>query len=99
MEHGTPAPGDDAPAGPAPGHPGRILRNSAWNMAAQGLYGIFHLAVVFTLARALGKELLGRYYTLYALVLIVQLVAEAGVGTLLTRRIVQAPGPWRRTAA
>src|SRR5688572_20853976 len=95
----TGGPGLDSLAGPTSASVHRILRNSAFNLATQGLYGVFHLAVVFALARALGKGLLGSYYTIYAVVLVVQLVVEAGVGTLLTRRIARTPAAWREVAA
>ncbi len=77
----------------------RIVQNSAFNLTAQGLYAVFHLAVVFILARQLGKEVFGEYYTLFALILAVQTVAEAGLSTVLTCRIVQAPERWKETTA
>jgi O-antigen/teichoic acid export membrane protein len=84
---------------PAAGSLQRIVQNSAFNLTAQALYALFHLAVVFILARQLGKEVFGQYYTLFALILAVQTVAEAGLGTVLTCRIVQAPERWKETTA
>jgi len=77
----------------------RILRNSTFNLLAQGLYGVFHLVVIFGLARGLGKEKLGEYFTLFTLILAVQLILEAGLSTVLTCRIAQAGKQWKETVA
>jgi O-antigen/teichoic acid export membrane protein len=58
-----------------------------------------NLVVFLLLARVLGKELLGQYYLLFALVWVVQLLLEGGVSTVLTRRLAQTPGRWREVAA
>src|SRR5207253_2705666 len=55
--------------------------------------------VVRILAQDLGPQGFGQYYTMFALILVVQLIVEAGVGTVLTRRLVQARETWRATAA
>jgi O-antigen/teichoic acid export membrane protein len=75
------------------------VRNSALNLAAQGAYAVVSLLAIRLLAQGLGPAGFGEYYTAFALVLVVQLVAEAGVGTVLTRRLAQAPARWRETAA
>jgi O-antigen/teichoic acid export membrane protein len=77
----------------------RILRNSTFNLAGQGLYALFHVVVIFTLAQALGAEGFGAYYTLFALTLVVQLVVEMGTGTVLTRRLVRVPERRAETVA
>jgi O-antigen/teichoic acid export membrane protein/ubiquinone/menaquinone biosynthesis C-methylase UbiE len=77
----------------------RIVRNSTLNLTAQGLYAVFHLGVVFILARNLGKEVFGQYYLLYALILAVQVIVEAGVSTVLTCRLAQAPDRWHETVS
>ncbi len=77
----------------------RILRNSTWNLAAQGVYAIFHIAAIALLARGLGKDGLGEYYTLFALVLVAQLLLEAGIGTALTRRLAQDAAALKDTVA
>jgi O-antigen/teichoic acid export membrane protein len=77
----------------------RILHNSALNLLGFGVCGVCTLVVVFILARGLGKEGLGRYYTVYALLVLVQLVTEAGIATILTRRIARAPAAWKETVA
>jgi O-antigen/teichoic acid export membrane protein len=81
------------------GAAGRIARGSVFNVAGQGCYAVFHLAVIFTLARALGPDGFGRYFSLFALILVVQLVVEAGTGTVLTRRLVRAGDRWGEPAA
>ena len=67
-------------------------------MIAQLSNAVCYLVVVVALARALGKEGLGRYYTIFALTVAVQLVVEGGLGTVLTYRIA-APDNWRRLVA
>ena len=73
--------------GPRTGNVHRVVRNSVLNLAGQGLYALFYLVVIAGLARGLGKEGFGEYYTLFALMLVVQVVCEAGVSTVLTRRL------------
>jgi O-antigen/teichoic acid export membrane protein len=51
---------------------------------------------VLVLARGLTPETLGEVYTLYALILMLQLVFEAGLGSTLTRRLAQAPAAGAR---
>jgi O-antigen/teichoic acid export membrane protein len=75
------------------------VRNSAANLAAQVVNALCNLIVVFVLARVLGKDLLGRYFTVFAVFLAVQMVFESGITTMLTCRIVQSPDSWRRTVA
>jgi O-antigen/teichoic acid export membrane protein len=77
----------------------RILRNGTFNLLAQLGYAFFQAVVVFILARALGKEHFGEYSTLFALIMIVQLIMEVGFGTLVTQRIAQAPDLWQKTVA
>lgn len=88
--------GDRGGADAGPGSR-RIVRNSVLNLAAQAMYAVTHLVVIVTLARVLGKEALGRYYTVFALILVVQLLVEGGLGTVLTRRVAREPHAWRRT--
>lgn len=76
-----------------------ILRNGAANLAVQVFQVTANLFVFLILARCLGKVLLGEYYTLWALIMVLQLLLEAGLGTVLTRRIAQEPGRWREIVA
>ena len=71
----------------------RVVRNTLFNLAAQGLYAAFYLVVIASLARGLGKEGFGQYYMLFALMLVVQVVCEAGVSTLRPARL------WTRSCA
>jgi O-antigen/teichoic acid export membrane protein len=90
------SPGPASGRGPAPVH--RVVRNSLFNLAVQAVYALLYLAAIAALARGLGKEAFGTYYVLFALVLTVQLVCEAGLGTVLTRRLARSPERWRETA-
>ena len=76
-----------------------ILRNSTLNLVAQGFQSVFNLVVFLVLARTLGKELLGQYYLLFALIMVLQVLLEAGVGTVVTRRLVQAQAVRKETVA
>jgi O-antigen/teichoic acid export membrane protein len=77
----------------------RVLGNSSFNLAVQALQAAIYLVVFVILARGLSQEEFGRYYFFFGLTLVVQLVVEAGVGTVLTYRIVKEPAHWRRTVA
>jgi O-antigen/teichoic acid export membrane protein len=77
----------------------RILRNSTLTLGVQILQVVSNLVVFLGLARILGKEMLGQYYLLFALVLLLQLLLEGGVSTVLTRRMAQAPQHWKETAS
>jgi O-antigen/teichoic acid export membrane protein len=81
----------------APSAVQRILRNGTFNLLGQGAYGLCHVIAIFALARALGRAGFGVYYTLFALILVVQLIVEMGVGTVLTRRLIRAPERWEET--
>jgi len=93
------AAGADGSGGKVAGSVHRIVRNSTWNLVVQGLYAVLNLAAIMVLARGMGQSALGEYYTLFALVITVQLVVELGLSTVLTRRIAQAPGRWREIVA
>jgi PST family polysaccharide transporter len=77
----------------------RLLRNSAANLTVQVFQVAANLVVFLILARSLGKERLGEYYTLWAFIMVSQLLLEAGVGTVLTRRLVQASAGRRELVA
>ena len=93
---------DDSAGQPASDHgPGveRILRNSTLSLAAQIGNAVAQVIVVLLVARQLGSTALGELYPLLDLVTFVQLVSEAGTGTVLTRRLVQVPKGRERTIA
>jgi stage V sporulation protein B len=76
-----------------------IIRNSALTLVSQGLNSACNLIVIFVLARGEGKAALGEYFTLFALIIAVQLLLEAGLSTVLTYRIAQTPETWRSSAS
>jgi O-antigen/teichoic acid export membrane protein len=77
----------------------RVVRNGAFTLAAQVLQAASNLVAFFVVARGLGKEALGEFATLFALVMVVQVALEAGTATLLTRRVAQDRAAWRATVA
>src|SRR5439155_24602377 len=93
------AAGPPAAERPGSGSVGRVVRNSAINLASIALNAAFSLVAVFALARGLGRAGVGQYYTLFALMMLVQLVTETGLTTVLTARIALAPASWRETVA
>ena len=81
------------------GNTRRIVRNSACNLVGQVMYAIVHLLSIAVLARALGAVGFGQYYTIVALILVVQLLAEGGLSTILTCRLIRHAEDRRRTIA
>ncbi len=77
----------------------RILRNSTFNVAAQVLSSLLQVLVVCLLARGIGKEGFGEYSTLFAIILVVQMLLEQGTSTILTCRIAQSPARWKESVA
>src|SRR5262249_50563002 len=69
----------------------RVLRNSVFNLVGLFVLVASNGLAVLLLARGLAREELGEFYTLYALILLVQLVLEGGLTTMITRRLTQAP--------
>jgi len=59
-------------------------------------HAVVSVLVIFVLVRRTDKAVLGEYYTVFALMLAVQLIMEAGLSTILTSRIVRSPGSWGR---
>jgi O-antigen/teichoic acid export membrane protein len=89
----------DSPAAPGGGHAHRIVRNSTFSLLSLAISAALSVAVVIVLARGLGTYALGQYYTLFALMMIVQLLTEGGIATVLTARIVQARAAWKEAVA
>jgi O-antigen/teichoic acid export membrane protein len=77
----------------------RVVRNSTLNLIAQGVYAVFYLASIVTMAHGLGREGVGAFFKVFAFLLVIQFFVEAGFGAVLTRRITHAPEVWRQTAA
>jgi PST family polysaccharide transporter len=83
---------DDGPAR-------RVVRNGVISLAGLGLYAVLSMATLVPLARGLGRDAFGEYFTLYSLLVIVQLLTEAGLSTVLTARLIRAQGAWKEAAA
>jgi O-antigen/teichoic acid export membrane protein len=85
------------PRGPTAGDAlARIVRNSAFNALGTALILPFNFIALFTLARRLGKESLGTFFTIFAISAVIHWIADAGVSTVLTHRIARAPDQLRR---
>ncbi|HWL72248.1 MAG TPA: flippase, partial [Burkholderiaceae bacterium] len=85
------------PRGPAAGDAlARLVRNSAFNALGTALILPFNFIALFTLARRLGKESLGTFFTIFAISAVIHWIADAGVSTVLTHRIARAPDQLRR---
>jgi len=65
----------------------RIVRNSAINAVGTVLNLALTFVAIFLLARRVGKEALGLYFTIFTIALVVYFVLESGISTVLTRRI------------
>ncbi len=74
----------------------RIVRNSAFNAAGTALILPFNFVALFTLARRLGKESLGTFFTIFAISAVIHWIADMGVATVLTHRVARSPHQLRR---
>src|SRR5687767_11893807 len=74
----------------------RIVRNSAFNAMGVALILPFNFIALFTLARRLGKDSLGTFFTIFAISAVIHWIADAGVSTVLTRRVARAPEQLRQ---
>lgn len=72
-----------------------LARNTAFNAGGFLLNAMLNLVALCALARCLGKDELGIYYTIYALLMLVQLTSEAGLTTALPCRMLRRPEHWR----
>lgn len=86
-----------SPRGPAASDAlARIVRNSAFNALGTALILPFNFIALFTLARRLGSESLGTFFTIFAISAVIHWIGDAGVSTVLTHRIARAPDQLRR---
>jgi O-antigen/teichoic acid export membrane protein len=76
-----------------------MVRNAAISLVAVAIHSVLLLAGVIVLARGLGAEALGQYYTIFALMIAVQLLTESGISTVLTPRVIKASAAWKATVA
>jgi stage V sporulation protein B len=77
----------------------RLVRNSAFNALGTALILPFNFIALFTLARRLGKESLGTFFTIFAISAVIHWIGDAGVATVLTHRIARAPDKLRNIVA
>jgi len=77
----------------------RIARNGAVTLLASSVQTLMMIFVIGLLARALEKSELGLYFTVLVVAVVLQLVLEAGVGSIITLRISQTPERWRQIAS
>jgi O-antigen/teichoic acid export membrane protein len=73
----------------------RSVRNSVFNTLINGTSAVSYMVLFIALARGLQPAAMGEYYTLFAVVLIVQLVFEMGIPTVMTGRISRVPSEFR----
>jgi O-antigen/teichoic acid export membrane protein len=69
----------------------RMVRNSVFNGIGAVLIVPFNFFALFTLARRLGADSLGTFFTLFAISAVIHWVADAGTTTVLTRRVAREP--------
>jgi O-antigen/teichoic acid export membrane protein len=77
----------------------RIVRNSAFNALGTALILPFNFIALFTLARRLGKDSLGTFFTIFAISAVIHWVADCGIATVLTHRVARAPDKLRPIVA
>lgn len=68
-----------------------MVRNSAFNVAGTLLIVPFNFLALFTLARRLGAQPLGTFFTIFAISAIIHWIADAGTTTVLTRKVARSP--------
>jgi O-antigen/teichoic acid export membrane protein len=82
-----PAPDGDADDAPL----GRIVRNSVFNALGTVLIVPFNFLSLFMMARRLGAQPLGTFFTIFAISAVIHWIADAGTSTVLTRRVSRNP--------
>ncbi|MBA3481760.1 MAG: oligosaccharide flippase family protein [Pirellulales bacterium] len=75
---------DDAPLG-------RIVRNSAFNAIGTVLIVPSNMLALFIMARRLGTQPVGTFFTIFAISAVIHWIADAGTTTVLTRRVSRYP--------
>jgi stage V sporulation protein B len=68
-----------------------MVRNSAFNAAGTVLIVPFNFLALFTLARRLGAQPLGTFFTIFAISAVIHWIADAGTTTVLTRKVARTP--------
>ena len=68
-----------------------MVRNSAFNAAGTLLIVPFNFLALFTLARRLGAQPIGTFFTIFAISAVIHWIADAGTTTVLTRKVARMP--------
>lgn len=68
----------------------RMVRNSVFNGIGTVLIVPFNFFALFTLARRLGAEALGTFFTIFAISAVIHWIADGGTTTVLTRRVARS---------
>jgi O-antigen/teichoic acid export membrane protein len=69
----------------------KIIRNSGFNAIGTMLIIPFNFVAMFLLARRLGPEALGAFFTIFAICAVIHWIADAGTTTVMTRRVARFP--------
>ncbi|HEX3600477.1 MAG TPA: flippase [Lacipirellulaceae bacterium] len=69
----------------------KIVRNSGFNAIGTMLIVPFNFVAMFLLARRLGAEALGTFFTIFAICAVIHWIADAGTTTVMTRRVARFP--------
>lgn len=77
----------------------RIVRNSTFNALGMVLIVPLNFLALFTMARRLGAEAMGVYFTIFAICAVLHWIADAGATTILTRRVARMPEDLRTIVA
>ncbi|MCI0492460.1 MAG: oligosaccharide flippase family protein, partial [Planctomycetes bacterium] len=100
MSDSTNSPESVHSSGTTPGESlARMVRNSAFNAVGTALILPLNFIALFTLARRLGKDSLGTFFTIFAISAVIHWIADCGVATVLTHRVAKAPHRLRQIVA
>lgn len=73
----------------------KVVRNSGFNALGTMLIVPFNFVAMFLLARRLGAESLGAFFTIFAICAVIHWIADAGTTTVMTRRVARHPDDLR----
>jgi O-antigen/teichoic acid export membrane protein len=77
----------------------KIVRNSGFNAIGTMLIVPFNFVAMFLLARRLGTEALGTFFTIFAICAVIHWIADGGTTTVMTRRVARFPHELRTIVA
>jgi O-antigen/teichoic acid export membrane protein len=78
---------------------GRIVRNSAFNMLGTAVTVPANFLALFIMARRLGAQPVGTFFTIFAISAVIHWIADAGTTTVLTRRVARYPARLKEIVA